>query len=250
MENVYSWTIFPKYVKVLNEYLILFMASEKYKKRDKDGLYLLLNGFTTLTHVFKILLNHNLNVDQAIESTEKAIYYYTEFIEQMDVNRIHDLNVSSNTASLFVYKKTIHNLLPQPKNKHPVIQNIDYLLLIYRSVFDALLDDNTAANADNHKAPDNHMPLNLINVAIELCRDNNDEAKFKRELQTIIRFIEHFPTGQNYYEHIYLFLKKYKHGEYKHGDLTLEHLFQKKTDKQYADKLKESADIYIKWLIN
>jgi hypothetical protein len=238
----YSWTIFPKYVKVLNEYLTHFMASEKYKKRDKDGLYLLLNGFTTLTHIFKILLNHNLNVDQAIESTEKAIYYYTEFIEQMDVNRIHDLNVSSNNASLFVYKKTIHHLLPEPINKHPVIQNIDYLLLIYRSVMDHLLV-NTVAHADDT------MPLNLINVAIELCRDNSDESCFKRELQTIIRFIEHFPPGKNYYEHIYLFLKKYKHSEYKHSELAFDDLIQKKIDIKYADKLKESADSYIKWLM-
>jgi hypothetical protein len=232
----YSWTIFPKYVKVMNEYLTHFMASEKYKKRDKDGLYLLLNGFTTLTHVFKILLNHN--VDQAIESTEKAIYYYTEFIEQMDVNRINDLNISSNNASLFVYKKTIYHLLPTPKNKHPALKNIDYLFLIYRSVFDHLLNDKTI-----------DIPFKLINVAIELCRDNSDESRFNRELQNALRFIDHFPTGQNYYEHIYLFLKKYKHGEYnKHGELTYEHLFQKKTDKQYAEKLKDSADNYIKWL--
>ena len=105
----YSWTIFPKYVKVLNEYLTHFMASEKYKKRDKDSNYLLMNGFRTLTHVFKIMLNKSniseASISEAVENTEKAIYYYTQFIEQMDENIMYDLNVSSNSASLFVYKK-------------------------------------------------------------------------------------------------------------------------------------------------
>jgi hypothetical protein len=57
VEIVHSWDIFPEYVKVINEYLIHFTASKKYKQRERDSKYLLINGFSTLTHVFKIMLN-------------------------------------------------------------------------------------------------------------------------------------------------------------------------------------------------
>ena len=118
--NENSWTIFPHYVRIMNEYLNHFTASDKYKKGDKDRKYLLLNGFSTLTHVFKITLNCE-TLELAIENTEKAIYYYTQFIEQMEENIMHDLNVSSNNASLFVYKKTINHLLPDAQSNDVLV---------------------------------------------------------------------------------------------------------------------------------
>jgi hypothetical protein len=105
--NNHSWDIFHKYVTVMNEYLIYFLSTENFKRRDKDCNYLLLNGFSTLTHVFQITLNHT-NIDKAVEFMEISIYYYTQFISQMKENIMYDLNVSSSTASLFVYKKTIY----------------------------------------------------------------------------------------------------------------------------------------------
>ena len=125
-QKVNSWDIFPQYVKVMNDYLLHFTASEKFKQRDKDCIYLLINGFSTLTHVFKITLNHQTNLIEAVENTDKAIYYYTQFIEQMD--EMHDLNVSSNSASLFVYKKTIHHLFPDPNYPVDIIKNVEYFI--------------------------------------------------------------------------------------------------------------------------
>ena len=96
VEIIHSWDIFPEYAKIMHNYLIHFTASKKYKQRGKDGTYLLINGFSTLTHVFKITLKHQQNVSEAsiseasiseaIDNTEKAIYYYTQFIEQIDEN--------------------------------------------------------------------------------------------------------------------------------------------------------------------
>jgi hypothetical protein len=240
---LYSWTIFPHYVRIMNEYLNHFTGSDKYKKGDKDRKYLLLNGFSTLTHVFKITLNCE-TIELAIEHTEKAIYYYTQFIEQMEENIMHDLNVSSNNASLFVYKKTINHLRPDahvsdshvPSNDM-LQKNVDYLLLLYRLIVDDLLKNEY----------DSFIPTKLINISMELCRHNSCEIIFQREMTNIMFFINHFPsTKQILYEYIYLYIKKYKQCE-----LTLAQLCQKKIQPNYPDKLlNESVKMYIKWLLN
>jgi hypothetical protein len=251
-EMVHSWDIFPEYVKVMDAYLTHFTESKKYKQRDKDNTYLLINGFSTLTHVFKITLKHQWNASEtdasktglkkAVENTEKAIYYYTQFIEQIDENILYDLNVSSNSASLFVFKKTINFFFPEPKQlADNVIRNVEYLLLLYRTIFDILIqaEYNTL------------LSTKLINIALELCRNNNDEAVFNQEMKRIMLFVNHFPHQEKIYnsamlgEHIYYYIKKTK--TYK---LTLERLCYKKTQPDYAEKLKERPINFIKWLLH
>ena len=254
-----SWDIFLQYVTVMNEYLSHFTSSEKYKKGEKDCNYLLLNGFSTLTHVFKITLNHYSEAStseastseaaksseasdplvQAVENTEKAIYYYTQFIEQMEENIMHDLSVSSNNASLFVYKKTIYDL--QPNTETPLLsltlKNFDYLLLIYRNILDSLL------KSEDYNS---FIPTKLINIALEICQNNHNEISFRTELANIMFFVNHFPEHmKDEYEYIYLYLKKYKQ-----QPLTLAWLCQKKSQPNYYNKLlNESAANYIKWLL-
>jgi hypothetical protein len=99
------------------------------------------------------------------------------------------------------------------------------------------------------------LPLHLLAIAFELCQNNTTEATFKQELLNILLFINHFPAGTgtstststeraNRYDYIHLYVKKYKHRE-----LTLAELCQKKAHPSYADKLKnETPNNYIKWL--
>jgi hypothetical protein len=293
----HSWDIFLQYVTVMNEYLSHFSGSEKYKKGEKDCNYLLLNGFSTLTHVFKITLNRAIKAEaikaaseagtseagtseagtseagtseagtseaeaikaaseagtseaadpltQAAENTERAIYYYTQFIEQMEENIMHDLNVSSNNASLFVYKKTIYDLqsntasntLPLAEDTALTLKNFDYLLLIYRNILDSLLQ------AENYNS---FIPTKLINIALEICQNNHNEINFRAELANIMFFVNHFPERfKDSYIYIYLYLKKYKQ-----QPLSLEWLCHKKSQPNYSKKLlNEPAANYIKWLL-
>ena len=241
VELVNSWDIFPQYVKVMNDYLTHFTASTKFKQRDKDCTYLLINGFAALTHVFKITLNHQTNLSEAVDNTDKAIYYYTQFIEQMDENKLQDLNVSSNSASLFVYKKTIHHLFPDPNYPGDTIKNVECLLLIYRSIFDILIQ------AEYNPL----IPTKLINIAMELCRNNSDESLFCREMTSVMLFINHFPHQEKMFnsavvfEHIYFYIKKYKY-----KIVTLEQLCNKKIQPDYAIKLKGDSYNFIKWLLH
>jgi hypothetical protein len=237
-----SGDIFGQYAKIMNSYLLYFTASEKYKKRDADGLYLLLNGFTTLTHVFKITLKQQQQqqapaLAQAAEYMEKAIYYYTQYIEQIEENIMYDLNLSSNNASLFVYKKTIEQKeqeqeqAPAAEQSPIEMQNVDYLIQIYRSIFDILL----------YAGYTPLIPPKLLRIALELSK-----VVSHREMTNVLLFINHFPSmaTMDFYEHISLYIKKYRH-----LDINLAVLFYKKAQPEYEDKLiKETPNNYIKWL--
>jgi len=234
--EVHIWDIFHHYVSVMNDYLIRFTATAKFKKGEKDRIFLLINGFNTLTHIFKITLNVK-QIEQAVENMEKAIDYYTQFIEQMEENILSDLNVSSNSASLFVYQKTLPTVLepsaldPPGPMLAPPGPMLDTLILIYRLLFDMLL----------RKDYNPLIPAKLIQVAMELCRPA-DEKDYKAELANILLFIQHLPPDEAYYDTIYLYIKKYK----KHT-LTLEELNKKRVQPNYAEQLKDPN--YIKWLL-
>jgi hypothetical protein len=172
-----------------------------------------------------------------VENTGKAIYYYTQFIEQMDENIMYDLNVSSNSASLFVYKKTINQLFPEVnENTDIIIKNVEYLLLLYKTIFDILIqgENNT-----------------LLLIAVELCRNNSDEILFRQEMTSFMLFVNHFPHDEKILnsnkiaEHIYFYIKNYKKKEF-----TLERLCYKKTQLNYRDKLNETPKNFIKWLMH
>jgi hypothetical protein len=252
MANLTSGAIFKNYVTVMNDYLTHFTASDKFKKTDKDGIFLLIHGLNTLTHIFKITLNQNL--EKALENTEHSIYYYTQFIEQMEENLMYDLNVSSNTAALFVYKKTISQVLPEIAPSD-MLKNVADLLLIYRTIVDVLLQD-----AEGY---DSLIPSKLSSIAHDLCAHDlcahdlcahdlcahdlcADEVIFRQELVNVKLFIDHMAQDHKGREiYISLYIKKYKHRK-----LTLEGLCHKKADPNYTNKRRhDTVDNYIKWLL-
>jgi hypothetical protein len=162
--NIYinTWAIFPSYVNVMNEYLIHFTKTEKFKKGEDDAIYLLLNGFSTLTHVFKIMLRNTLDEAKAIENCRKALFYYTQCIEQMEESKMEDLNSSSSVASIFVYKKTIGDICatPTPPAAMEIIKNVEDLINIIKKRAELLIGQKY------HES----VPDELMRIALELCK--------------------------------------------------------------------------------
>ena len=73
-----------------------------------------LTGLTALTNIYLMLLISTKNLNATIQHCEKTIFYYFEFIEQMnapktDIQSILKLNVYD--AKLFIYKKTIYDII-------------------------------------------------------------------------------------------------------------------------------------------
>ena len=101
-----------------------------YKKRDKvsdsngktcksDSFckFIIQRGLITITNVFNIILFYSKNLDMAYYHSQKAYYFYVEFIGQISEEHNTFLQLSSRDAILFIYKKTIFDIHNECKKR-------------------------------------------------------------------------------------------------------------------------------------
>jgi hypothetical protein len=101
--------ILQKYVSLILEYTD-FISEKVNIKNKKYYDYLYNRGLDTISHVFLLILFYTKNLDITYYHSQKAFYFYVEFIEQiLDVQHSF-LNLSSRDATMFVYKKTIYEI--------------------------------------------------------------------------------------------------------------------------------------------
>ena len=231
MDN--SWHMFLEYLKIINEYMIHYKKSAKYNNHEKDQSYLFLNGINVLTHIFKLVLHQTNQPIVALENMQYSIYYYTQFIDQMDENIMYDLNVSSNSASLFLYKKAVENISEHSLDipiQRDVAINLSNLITIYKSLIELYTITEEALN----------KKLNSVMQELTL------KITTEQELQPILERVILFINNNNKYDYIQHYIKKYKHQPF-----TLQLFFEKKSAYEYEKIFNSNdADKYIKWLLN
>ena len=67
-------------------------------------------GFRTIVHTFLTIFYYTKNLELTCYHSQKAYYFYIEYIEQISDDNITFLQLSSRDATLFVYKKTIFEI--------------------------------------------------------------------------------------------------------------------------------------------
>ena len=101
--------ILTKFVSAIVEYMRFI--SEKITMKNKPYYrFIFERGFDTLMHIFSIIFYYTKNLELTFYHTQKAYYFYIEFIEQISDDNVTFLQLSSRDAILFVYKKTIFEL--------------------------------------------------------------------------------------------------------------------------------------------
>jgi hypothetical protein len=133
--------ILHKQTNLIVEYLHFISENTKIKTIQYNK-FLLIRGLETITHVFNMILYYTKNIDVAFYHSQKAFYFYVEFIEQITDEKHTFLNLNSRDASLFVYKKTIFDV-NQEYRKHmqsePENEIIDILFLHSKMIKNILL---------------------------------------------------------------------------------------------------------------
>jgi hypothetical protein len=86
-------------------------------KNNNHSRFLIERGLDTIINVFKIVLLHTRNFNASYFYSEKAVYLYVEFIEQITKDEHKYLKLSSRDAMLYVYKKSIYELNTQKNIK-------------------------------------------------------------------------------------------------------------------------------------
>ena len=98
--------ILDKCALLITEYFV-YLDEKVNVKNQTYFNYILMRGLDTIMHVFEGMLFHTKNVDLAFYHSQKAFYFYVEFIEQIMDTQNSFLKLSSRDASLFVYKRTL-----------------------------------------------------------------------------------------------------------------------------------------------
>lgn len=141
--------IITKFSDIVIEYMRFI--SEKIKiKNKKHFIFIFERGIETLSHVFTMIFYYTKNLELTVYHTQKAYYFYIEFIEQISDDNITFLQLSSRDAVIFVYKKTIYDLnndhkkmMPQPSPEETQLINItNSYMNIYTKITHFLINHN------------------------------------------------------------------------------------------------------------
>lgn len=135
-------TTVVNFLKLLKTYHVLFNKNIVTKKiHYVDFIYK--QGMKCLNHIYTILLHYTNNMSFTYYHCEKGIYYFTEFISQIE-NENSFLKLSSIDAIIFVYKKTIYNI----NKKLSVVERKNWLNEA-NDIFKLIISINTFENFDN-----------------------------------------------------------------------------------------------------
>lgn len=179
--------------QIINKYFILikhyiFLIFEKIKIMKNIEKYNIICGFEIINNIFLLLILYTNNLELVYHHTNKSIYFYIEFIEQMLDEKNEYLDLKTLNATLFVYNKIFSEI---NKKYKPVILtdygyiktfgNILKLILINQIninydiefLFDIFIIMNNKLSSSNYINIDNFYDK----LSSELNNKTNDETK-------------------------------------------------------------------------
>ena len=105
-----------KYNLLITDYYLYIFEKLKLQNTNYNN-FIIMRGLDTITHVFCMMLFYSKNLDMTFYHSQKAFYFYVEFIEQI-TDKQNFLQLSSRDASMFVYKKTIFDINQKNQNQN------------------------------------------------------------------------------------------------------------------------------------
>jgi hypothetical protein len=137
--------ILDKYITLICEYLRFIIENIKMKNKGHFK-FILIRGLETITHVFNNIFYYSKNLEMSYYHSQKAFYYYVEFIGQISEEQNIFLQLSSRDSTLYVYKKTIFEISNEHKkisatinNGNDILDEITRHIHIYKNIFNYLL---------------------------------------------------------------------------------------------------------------
>jgi hypothetical protein len=142
-----SQEILTKFTEVIIDYMRLI--AEKINIKNKHYyVFIFERGIETIVHIFSMIFYYTKNLDLTFYHSQKAYYFYIEFIEQISDDNITFLQLSSRDALLFVYKKTIYELNNEYKKTIPpltsdetnILSCVDAYIVIYKKIVNFIIN--------------------------------------------------------------------------------------------------------------
>ena len=176
-----------KIVSVIVEYM-RFISEKITMKNKLHYKFIFERGVETLIHVFSLIFYYTKNLELTTYHTQKAFYFYVEYIEQISNDNITFLQLSSRDAIIFVYKKTIYEInsdyrknVSEPSNEEKNILSIlESYAYIYKTIVQFIV---------NHRDFNYDTKIEYINKCcdqIETVVDTLNKIKYKKNVSKCI----------------------------------------------------------------
>ena len=210
--------ILNKYRLLVVEYLLFINETINTCKTNDNCKFTILRGLTTISYVFIFILHSSRNLNMAYYHSQKAFYYYTEFIGQITGDQNVFLQLTSRDAMMFVYKKTIfeiHNdykksnvLLSDLTNENEKIDFLDaYVQIIKNLVTNSILTDdfkNVKDNGVNYKT----ATVDKIDHICEFINKYSIPLKLFLDIKYLVEYLTSNNITESYYEVIQKYIVK------------------------------------------
>lgn len=186
-----SQEILTKITEVLIEYMRLISEKINIKKKQYY-IFIFERGIETLIHIFSMIFYYTKNLELTFYHSQKAYYFYIEFIEQISDDNVTFLQLNSRDALMFVYKKTIFELNNERKKTMPLL-TVDELAIISYTDAHMHIYKKLISYILGHKDFKYENKLEYINT----CCD---------KIHNFVSILHKYKIKKNYIECIYLFI--------------------------------------------
>lgn len=182
--------IFSKFYIIINEFLIHFINS--YDITNKNIQKCMENGIICLTHIFKIILLYTKNLDLTIYHCNRALFFYVEFMDQVNNENHSFLQLSYVDAVLFVYKKTIFEINCDYRtnfidnNNSIKLQLIEEYTTLYNTIIINLINNCEINLILKYLSNDIE---NIIRLLIKITKKKNNENELLKFMKLINNYL-------------------------------------------------------------
>lgn len=188
--------ILNKFSEILIEYMRFI--SEKIKiKNKRHYAFIFERGIETLIHVFTMIFYYTKNLDLTFFHSQKAYYFYIEFIEQISDDNITFLQLSSRDAVVFVYKKTIYDINNDYKKTYSTLTSEESVIMdilnsymrIYKKISSYIIN-NPRFIFDKKEECINNACDKLVQITNQLNKNKNKiKSPFSESIYLFIKLL-------------------------------------------------------------
>lgn len=207
--------ILNKYRLLVIEYLLFINETINTCKTNDNCKFTILRGVTTISYVFTFILHSSRNLNMAYYHSQKAFYYYTEFIGQITGDQNMFLQLTSRDAMMFVYKKTIfeiHNdykkanvFLSDLTNENEKMEFLDAYVQIIKNL---VVHSIHLVDFKNIKQSDVSYKTTFVDKIDHICELIN-KYSIPLDLFLNIKYLIEYLTSNNITESYYEIIQKY-----------------------------------------
>lgn len=228
-------TLFLEYFKFIVENIKL--------KNSSFSKFIIIRGLDTIVNVFNFILLYTKNLDVTYFHCQKSFYFYVEFVGQISEDEKMFLQLSSRDASNYVYKKTIFDINSELRKANEEISDYTKLKLsivncyidLYKTLLLKLINNSSDVNSNMDLLHELYKKLNNLNNRSIIYDLNN----------IIENLFYHIELPNQLYQISIILIKKI----IKNNQL-IENINSKFLSQDYKDKLEETPDKFVSWLIS